>query len=58
VNARHAFVLIAAGVLLVTFVALVIVPGIARGGIGEILGVLGIVAAVLLFERWLRRATR
>jgi hypothetical protein len=58
VSGRTAFVLLATLVLLIAFVAIVVVPGLARGGVGEVLGVLGIVAAVLIFERWLRRASR
>jgi hypothetical protein len=58
VNGRQAFILIASAVMLIIFVAIVILPGVARGGVAEIIGVVGIIAAVLLFERWLRRAMR
>lgn len=57
-NGRQAFILIASAAMLIIFVAIVIVPGVARGGVVEIIGVVGIIAAVLLFERWLRRAMR
>lgn len=46
---------IAAGVILALFFVLVVVrPAIERGGWGELALVFGILAAVLLFERYLR----
>ena len=40
--------------LLLIFVVLVIRPAVERGGVGEILIIIAIFAAVLLFERYLR----
>lgn len=51
---RRGFV-IAAGVVLGLFFVLVVVrPAVERGGWGELALVFGILAAVLLFERYLR----
>jgi hypothetical protein len=54
VDRRNTFVVVAGAVLLLTFVLLVIRPGIERGGLQEVLIIGAIFAAVLLFERYLR----
>jgi hypothetical protein len=54
VDRRTTFVVVAGAVLLLTFVLLVIRPGIERGGVQEVLIIAAIFAAVLLFERYLR----
>ncbi|HEV8655050.1 MAG TPA: hypothetical protein VGR85_06025 [Candidatus Limnocylindria bacterium] len=40
--------------LVATLLFLVIRPAVDRGGAGELLVIVGIFAAVLLIERWLR----
>jgi hypothetical protein len=51
---RRAFVLAAGSFLALIFALVVIRPAIERGGVGEILIIIAIFAAVLLFERYLR----
>ena len=51
---RRLFVVVAGAILTLAFVLLVVIPGVQRGGWGEIAGIFAIVVAVLLFERWLR----
>lgn len=54
IDARRAFVVVAATVLALLLFLLVVSPAIERGGAGELALVGAIVLAVLLFERWLR----
>jgi hypothetical protein len=54
VDRRRAFVLAAGTLLALVVVLLVIRPGVERGGIQEVLIVAAILAAILLFERYLR----
>jgi len=54
VERRRAFVIAAGAVMAVTFVLLVIRPGVERGGVQEVLIIAAIFAAILLFERYLR----
>ena len=51
---RRAFAFGAGAVLLLIFALVVIRPAVERGGVGEILIIAAIFAAVLLFERYLR----
>jgi hypothetical protein len=54
VDRRRAFVVAAGSLLLLVFLALVVQPGVERGGVQEVLIIAAIFAAVLLFERYLR----
>src|SRR5207245_2833686 len=54
VERRRAFVIAAGTVMALTFVLLVIRPGVERGGVQEVLIIAAIFGAVLLFERYLR----
>ena len=51
---RRAFVIAAGTVMAVTFVLLVIRPGVERGGVQEVLIIAALFVAILLFERYLR----
>ncbi len=51
---RRAFAIAAGALLALLVYVLVVSPALERGGAGELLLVVGIAAAVLLFERWLR----
>ena len=53
-SGRQAFVIVAGGVLALAFLLLVVIPGVQRGGWGEVVGIIALVITVLLFERWLR----
>jgi hypothetical protein len=44
----------AAAVLTLLLIVTVVMPAIARGGLGEFLGIAAIFVAILLGERWLR----
>jgi uncharacterized membrane protein required for colicin V production len=55
---RALFIVAAGTILVLIFLALVVVPGVQRGGWGEVLGIIAIVLAVLLAERWLRSLGR
>ena len=52
---RRVFVVAAGSVLAVVFALLVVRPGIERGGVQEVLIIVAMFAAILLFERYLRR---
>ncbi|HEY7623614.1 MAG TPA: hypothetical protein VIA63_01155 [Candidatus Limnocylindria bacterium] len=53
-TARVVFMATAAAVLTLLLIVAVVLPAISRGGLVEFLGVAGLFAAVLVFERWLR----
>lgn len=42
----------------VLFIALVVVPGVQRGGWLEIIGVALAIGAIAVFDRWFRRLSR
>jgi len=54
VDRRRAFVVTAGVVLAIVFALLVIRPAIERGGVQEVLIIVAIFVAILLFERYLR----
>ena len=51
---RRTFVVVAATVLVIAFVALVVRPGVERGGIQEVLIIGAIFVGLLGLERYLR----
>jgi hypothetical protein len=51
---RRVFVVAAGSVLLLALALLVVRPGVERGGAQEVLIIVAIFAAILLFERYLR----
>lgn len=52
------FVILAVATLLALFIALVVVPGVQRGGWLELVGVGAVIAAIAVLERWFRRVSR
>jgi len=54
VDRRRAFVVAAGTLLALVLVLLVVRPAVERGGIQEVLIVAAILAAILVFERYLR----
>ncbi len=42
----------------VLFIALVVIPGVQRGGWLEVAGVVAAIAAIAIFDRWFRRVSR
>jgi len=53
-TARVLFMATAAAFLTLLLFIFVIRPAIARGGLGEFLGIAAVFVAILLGERWLR----
>lgn len=55
---RTAFAVVAGALLLFLFVYIVVLPGVTRGGWAEVIGVVALVGAIVLAERWLRQRAR
>lgn len=58
VSGRALFAIVLFSLTLLAIVALVVVPGLQRGGWLEVAAVIGAVAAVAVFDRLFRRIAR
>lgn len=58
VSARALFAVALFSLTFVAIVALVVVPGVQRGGWLEVAAVIGAIAAVAVLDRWFRRVAR
>lgn len=57
-SGRTLFAIVAGSVLALALLLVVVIPGVERGGWGEIAGVLALIGAALVVERVLRRVGR
>ena len=57
-NPRLPLALVLGITLVLTFVFIVVIPGVERGGWVEVLGVFAFIAIFAFGDRWLRRITR
>lgn len=57
-NARLLVPIILGATFVATLVFVVVIPGVERGGWGEVLSVFAVIGGLALADRWLRRLSR